>query len=189
MHEHGIGEADLAELAVLMRSNAARHPGAHFQKPLTVDEVLASRPIATPLKLLDCCPVSDGGAAVVVTREPVNDRCVPVLGTGQAHLFLHVSAAPLDGEFGAATSVRAALAAAGIELGSVDYAAIYDSFTITLAILLEEIGLALAHLVEAQLQLTGRAGDRQAGEPELALLHGDGGVLSSHVSLVLGAPA
>jgi acetyl-CoA acetyltransferase len=46
---------------------------------------------------------------------------------------------------------------------------------------------ALAHLVESHLQLTGRAGDRQVGHPALALLHGDGGVLSSHVTLVLGA--
>ena len=107
-----------------------------------------------------------------------------------------------------------------------EYAAIYDSFTITLAILLEEIGLAprgragrlareghfgrdgklplnthggllsyghcgcggaMAHLVETHLQMTGRAGERQVRDAGLALLHGDGGVLSSHVSLVLEA--
>jgi acetyl-CoA acetyltransferase len=101
---------------------------------------------------------------------------------------------------------------------------VYDSFTITLAILLEELGLAkrgeagglaqsghfgiggalplnthggllsyghcgvggaLAHLVETQLQMTGRAGPRQVKDASLALLHGDGGVLSSHVSLLL----
>jgi acetyl-CoA acetyltransferase len=225
MHDHAIGEHDLAELAVLMRAHAARHPGAHMRSPLTIGEVLASRPIATPLKLLDCCPVSDGAAAVVVAREPPGNRCAAVLGAGQAHLFLHVSEAPAD-EFGAGVSARAALADSGVALREVAYLAVYDSFTITLAILLEEIGFAprgqagalaragafggsgelplnthggllsyghcgvagaMAHLVEAHLQLTGRAGDRQAGTPEVALLHGDGGVLSSHVTLVLGA--
>jgi acetyl-CoA acetyltransferase len=109
-------------------------------------------------------------------------------------------------------------------LSDVRYAGIYDSFTVTLAILLEEIGLAgrgeagalaraghfdirgelplnshggllsyghcgvggaMAHLVETQLQMTGRAGPRQTAIPDVALLHGDGGVLSSHVSLFL----
>ena len=124
------------------------------------------------------------------------------------------------------TRLAEALAAASVTLADIEYAAIYDSFTITLAILLEEIGLAprggagklagegyfsndgelalnthggllsyghcgvggaMAHLVETQLQLTGRADERQAGTPRLALLHGDGGVLSSHVSMVLEA--
>jgi acetyl-CoA acetyltransferase len=57
MHEHGTTEADLAELAVLMRRNALRHPGAQFREALSVADVLQSKPIASPLKLLDCCPV------------------------------------------------------------------------------------------------------------------------------------
>ena len=69
MHEYGITEPDLAELAVLMRSNAARHPGAQFREPISVADVMTSKPIAAPLKFLDCCPVSDGGAAFVVERE------------------------------------------------------------------------------------------------------------------------
>lgn len=228
LHEHGASEEELAELAVLMRSHAALHPGAQFRDPITVADVLASTPIASPLKLLDCCPVSDGGAAFVVAREPLGERSVRVLGAAQAHGHQHVTAAPSLTRFVAGDCARRALAAAGVALGDVEYAAIYDSFTVTLAILLEEIGFvapgsagraaregrfsrdgalplnthggllsyghcgvggAMAHLVEAHLQLTGRAGDRQAGAPRLALLHGDGGVLSSHVSLVLGAPA
>ena len=224
MHEHGNTERDFAALAVAMRSHAATHPGAQFRTPITVDEVLASKPVASPLKLLDCCPVSDGGAAFVVSRERTNDFAVRITGTAQAHTHQHVSAAPSLTQFGSAQSSRNALGAAGRKLDDVDYAAIYDSFTITLAILLEEIGLAprgqagrlaaegwfsrtdglplnthggllsyghcgvggaMAHLVETHLQLTGRAADRQRGTPGLALLHGDGGVLSSHVSLVL----
>jgi acetyl-CoA acetyltransferase len=224
MLEYGSTEADLAELAVLMRRHACMHPGAQFREPVTVESVLRSKPIASPLKLLDCCPVSDGGAAFVVSRKRAADHAVRIRGTGQAHTHQHVTAAPSLTQFGAAAAVAQARTAAGIALADVNYAAIYDSFTITLTILLEEIGLAprgeagaqaragrfnhdgplplnthggllsyghcgvggaMAHLVEAHQQLTGRAGDRQTNNATLALLHGDGGVLSSHVSLIL----
>ena len=224
MHEFGNTEQDFAELAVLMRRHAMAHPGAQFREPVTVDAVMASKPIASPLKLLDCCPVSDGGAAFIVSRTRLNNFPVRICGTGQAHTHQHVSAGESLTHFGAAQSVARALDAASIRLNNVNYAAIYDSFTITLALLLEEIGLAprggagrlaregyfsregkiplnthggllsyghcgvggvMAHLVEAQLQLSGRAQDRQVRIPRYALLHGDGGVLSSHVSLVL----
>ncbi len=226
MHEHGTTEADLAELAVLMRRHALMHPGAQFKDAISVESVLASKPIAAPLKLLDCCPVSDGGAAFVVSQAPTNRYHVQITGTGQAHTHQHVTAAPSLTQFGAGPSAARAQAAAGVLLADVEYAAIYDSFTITLAILLEEIGLApraragrlaseghfdhdgtlplnthggllsyghcgcggaMAHLVETHLQMTGRAGPRQVRKAGLALLHGDGGVLSSHVSLVLKA--
>ncbi len=226
MYEYGVGETDLAQLAVLMRSHAQLHPGAQFRSPIGVEAVLASKPIASPLKLLDCCPVSDGGAAFIVSREPTNTHKVRIRSAAQAHTFQHVTAMPGVSQIGAGISSAEALAAATVKLSDIDYAAIYDSFTITLAILLEEIGLApracagklaaeghfshdgkvalnthggllsyghcgvggaMAHLVEAQLQLTGRAGNRQSGSPRLALLHGDGGVLSSHVSMVLEA--
>jgi len=228
MREYGSTEQDLAELAVLMRRHACMHPGAQFREPISTEAVLASRPIASPLKLLDCCPVSDGGAAFVVSHERTNDFGVRIRGTGQAHTHQHVSAAPSLTQFGAAASVARACTAAGIKPADANYAAIYDSFTITLTILLEEIGLAprggagklardghfdhdgklplnthggllsyghcgvggaMAHLVETHRQLTGRAGDRQAKKVSLALLHGDGGVLSSHVSLVIEAEA
>jgi acetyl-CoA acetyltransferase len=226
MHEYAVGEPDLAELAVLMRRHASAHPGAQFREPISVQEVMASKSIAAPLKLLDCCPVSDGGAAFVVTRDPTNAFRVRIIGVGQAHTHQHVSAAASLTQFGAKASVERARDTAGIELADVRYAAIYDSFTITLTILLEEIGLAprgqagartregyfnrdgvlplnthggllsyghcgcggaMAHLVETHQQMTRRAGTRQVKDASLALLHGDGGVLSSHVSLVLEA--
>jgi acetyl-CoA acetyltransferase len=224
MHEQGTTETDLAELAVLMRRHALMHPGAQFKEAIGVESVLASKPIATPLKLLDCCPVSDGGAAFVIGKNPTNPFRVRITGTGQAHTHQHVTAAPSLTQFGAGPSAARAQAAAGISLKDVEYAAIYDSFTITLAILLEEIGLAargqagrlardghfdhdgtlplnthggllsyghcgcggaMAHLIETHLQMTGRAGPRQVRKAGVALLHGDGGVLSSHVSLVV----
>jgi acetyl-CoA acetyltransferase len=226
MHEFGTSERDLAELAVLMRRHASTHAGAQFRTPITVDEVLGSKPVASPLKLLDCCPVSDGGAAFVVSRERTNGFDVHILGTGQAHTHQHVTAAPSLTHFGAAASVARAREAADVDLEGIRYAAIYDSFTITLTILLEELGLAprgqagrlardghfsregriplnthggllsyghcgcggaMAHLVETHLQMTGRAGARQVKDASLALLHGDGGVLSSHASLIVEA--
>lgn len=226
MHEHNVSEADLAELAVLMRTHAATHPGAQFRESISVADVLASKPIARPLKLLDCCATADGAAAFVVSRERTGSAGVRVIGAGQAHTHQHISEAPSLTEFGARLSMDRAIDASGRKLKTTDadYLAIYDSFSITLAILLEELGLAprgqsgrlaregyfsrdgakplnthgglmsyghcgvagaLAHLVETQLQMTGRAGPRQVTEPTLAILHGDGGVMSSHVSLIV----
>ncbi|WP_060851297.1 MULTISPECIES: thiolase family protein [Methylobacterium] len=223
-YAHEYGEQDLAALAVLMRANAARTPGAHLRTPITADEVRASKPIASPLRLLDCCPVSDGGAAFVIARDEPRRRAPRIRGAVQAHTHQHVSAAASLTAFGAGDCTVRALAAAGVALRDIGYAAIYDSFTITLAILLEEIGLAprggagrlaaeghfdpggrlplnthggllsyghcgvggaMAHLAETVRQMRGEAGPRQIPPPALALLHGDGGVLSSHVSLVL----
>ncbi len=224
MHEHKVSEEDLAALAVQMRAHACSHPGAQFREPITVADVMASRAIARPLKILDCCPVSDGGAAFVIGRKRLGEHAVRIRGNGQAHTHQHVSAAPSLTSFGAASSAGQALEQAGVTAADIRYGAIYDSFTITLAILLEEIGLvprgeagrraaaghfavdgalplnthggllsyghcgvggAMAHLVEAHRQMTDRAGPRQVRDASLVLAHGDGGVLSSHVSLVL----
>lgn len=224
MHEFGIDSADLAEFAVLMRRHAALHPGAQLTEPISVEDVLASKPIAVPLRMLDCCPVSDGGAAFVVSRVRTNSHGVQIIGAGQAHRHQHTSALEDVAATGAAQAMSRALSRAGVKSGDARYLAIYDSFTITLCMLLEELGIAgrgraadmaregrfnidgplplnthggllsyghcgvggaLAHLVETHLQMTGRAGARQVKDASLALLHGDGGVLSSHVSLVL----
>jgi acetyl-CoA acetyltransferase len=224
MRTHGNTERDFAALAVLMRAHASRHEGAQFRTPITEDEVLASRPIATPLKLLDCCATADGACAVVVTAEPTGANAVRILGSAQHHNAQHISAMDDLTTLGAGACTARALQNAGRSLADVEYAGIYDSFTITLTMLLEEIGLAprgqagawaregrfgrdgavplnlhggllsyghcgvagaMAHLAEAHLQMTGRAGERQAPRAGVALLHADGGVLSSHASVVL----
>jgi acetyl-CoA acetyltransferase len=207
-----------------MRAHACTHPGAQFHDPITVADVMASKPVAMPLKLLDCCPVSDGGAAFVISRERTGEAGVRIRGCAQAHTHQHVTAAPALSELGAEISIARAKEATGLAISDVRYAAIYDSFTITLSMLLEDLGLAgrgeaaahvragrfsrdgamplnthggllsyghcgvggaMAHLVEAHLQMTGRAANRQVRDASIALLHGDGGVLSSHVSMFL----
>src|SRR5438552_19100528 len=111
MHEYGVPQQDLAEFAVLMRANAVTHPGAQFHDPITVADVMASKPVALPLKLLDCCPVSDGGAAFVVSREVTAAAQVRVRGCAQAHTHQHVTAAPKFSELGAEIAIAKARAA------------------------------------------------------------------------------
>jgi acetyl-CoA acetyltransferase len=224
MASFGHTETDFSELAVAMRRHATLHDGAQFRTPISVADVMASRPIASPLKMLDCCSVSDGGCAFIISSEPEGENAVQISGVAQHHNAQHISALNSLTDFGAGACVSRALLAAGRRLEDVQYAGIYDSFTITLSILLEEIGLAprgragvlaregyfdvdgamplnlhggllsyghcgvggaMAHLAESHLQMTGRAGLRQAPRAGVSLLHGDGGVLSSHVSLVL----
>src|SRR5437763_6567735 len=108
MHEYGVTEEDLAGFAVLMRDHAADHPGAQFRERITVADVMASKPVALPLKLLDCCPVSDGGAAFVVSREPTSGIHVRIRGCAQAHTHQYVTAIPGFDEMGAAISLRRA---------------------------------------------------------------------------------
>jgi len=224
MDEYGVTQEDLAEFAVLMRDHASTHPGAQFREKISVADVMGSKPVALPLKLLDCCPVSDGGAAFVISRERTGDPGVRIAGCAQAHTHQHVTAAPPLSELGAEIAIARAKAACGIAISDVRYAAVYDSFTITLAVLLEDLGLAsrgeaaarirdgyfgrdgamplnthggllsyghcgvggaMAHVVETHLQMTGRASNRQVRDASIALLHGDGGLLSSHVSMFL----
>ncbi|CAN5460848.1 thiolase family protein [soil metagenome] len=227
MARTGLEQADLAELAVMMRRHASTHPQAHLREIVSVEQVMASKPIAEPLKLLDCCPISDGRVALLVSSTPGPGRAVEMAGAGQAHLHQHLSATEDVFDTGARRASDLAFAQAGVDRAEVDYLGVYDSFTITLAMLLEETGFAprgrspalardgvfsadgklplnthggllsfghsgvaggMAHVVEAVRQLSGRAGERQLPSARsTAFIHADGGVLSSHVSLVLRA--
>src|SRR3982074_3388384 len=142
MHEYGVTQEDLAAFAVLMRSHALTHPGAQFHDAITVADVMASKPVAMPLKLLDCCPVSDGGAAFVISRERTGAAGVRIRGCAQAHTPQHVTAGPPLRDRAAEIAIARAKQAAGVAISDVRYAAVYDSFTITLAMLLEDLGLA-----------------------------------------------
>lgn len=142
LHETGCDERDLAELAVLMRKHASLHPGAHLRELIDVDAVLRSRPIATPLKLLDCCPISDGAAAFLISGGQAAARSIAITGWGEANTHQHLSFAPEDVATGARLSSAQALKRAGRGRSEIGYLGIYDSFTATLALLLEATGFA-----------------------------------------------
>ncbi len=142
MHDYGVTPEQLAAIAVTHRAHAARHPNAHMREPITVADVMASRVIASPLRLLDCCPISDGAAAIVVSTPGIDtDKpTVALLGSGQGHTHEHIVAAPSLTDFGCKQASRLAFEQAGVTAADIDVAEIYDSFTITLLVELESIG-------------------------------------------------
>jgi acetyl-CoA acetyltransferase len=144
MHRYGTTPEQLAEIAVAARCWAQRNPKAWVRDPLTVQEVLDSRMISDPLHRLDCCLVTDGGGAVVVTSaERARDaakRPAAVLGAGESHTHWHVSQMPDLTVSAAAVSGREAFGMAGIVPADVDVLEPYDSFTITVLLALEDLG-------------------------------------------------
>jgi len=142
---YGTTSEHLGAIAVAQRGWAKDNPAAQFRTPLTLDEHQASQLIADPLHLLDCCLVSNGGAAVIVTSaQHARDLAQPpvdVLGWGQAHpgtLMHHDSAFGL--RTGAAVAGPAALKMAGVTVHDVDLLELYDSYTYTVLITLEDYG-------------------------------------------------
>lgn len=144
MHDYGVTADQLGQIAVTARQHAALHPHAHMKQPIALDDVRASKVIASPLRMLDCCLISDGAAAIVVSAaETAPDLRAPgvaVLGSGQGLTHEHVFAAPSLTDFGCAQSAATAFARAGLGPREIDLAEIYDSFTITLMVELESIG-------------------------------------------------
>lgn len=143
MHEFGTTSAQLAEIRVAASHHAQFNERAVFRTPVTVEEVLASPFVADPLRRLDCCVVTDGGGALVlVAPEIARDlgrRSVKVLGHGESPKLTNNGAMDLT-YTGAVWSGPAAYAEAGITPADVDYASIYDSFTITVLETLEDLG-------------------------------------------------
>ena len=145
MHEFGTTSEQLAEIAVTMRTHAEANPLAQYRDPITVDDVLNSRLVADPLHLLDCCVISDGGGACVVTTlERARDLPkTPAVVLGAAHAMTHhlnVSQMPDLTVTAAAQSGPAAFKQAGITPADVDVLQVYDSFTITVLLSLEDLG-------------------------------------------------
>jgi acetyl-CoA acetyltransferase len=229
MAAYGTSEEQFAAVAVSCRAHAARNENAQMRKPITVEDVLASRMIADPLHLLDCSLVSDGGAAIILTTA---DRAadyphapVYLLGAGEGHGHEHISQARSLTTSAAVESGRRAFDMAGLRPADIDVAQIYDCFTPVVLIELEDLGfcakgeagafvaeghtapggrfpmntngglLSYCHpgnpgslfaLTEAVFQLRGEAGARQVEGAETALVHGQGGIMSSHATLILG---
>ena len=143
MHLYGTTSEQLAEIAVAVRKHASMNPEAMFRNPITVEDVVGSRVISSPLHLMDCCLISDGGGAVVVASPELARNCrqspVWVLGTGEA--VAHQGAGKRDLVYIAAKqSQEPAFAMAGVTHEDIDMAMIYDSFTITVLETLEDLG-------------------------------------------------
>lgn len=145
MHEYGTTSEQLAEVAVATRKWAQLNPRALHREPLTIDDVLASRLIAWPFHLLDCCLVTDGGGACVVTSaERARDlpkKPVYVLGAGEHSSHMLVSQMPSFSRWEAAIeSGRRAFEMAGVGPADIDVAELYDAFTIVPMLALEALG-------------------------------------------------
>ncbi len=143
MHQYGTTSEQLAEIAVQTRRHAGLNPNAKMQRPISVEDVLESRIISAPRHLLDCCIISDGGGALVVTSaERARDlpkRAVQVLGCGEAVWHQEVGSPDML-TIAARQSSEAAFRMAGVERDAIDLCMIYDSFTITVLITLENLG-------------------------------------------------
>lgn len=228
MHLYGTTREQLAEVAVAARQWAQLNPEAAVRDPLSVEDVLKARVVSDPLTVRDCCLFNDGAAAVVMVRADRARDCAraPVHVLGAAHAVTHreISSMPDLTVTGAAISGPQAFAQAGVGPADMDVVMLYDAFTITPILFLEDLGfcpkgeggrfvsnghvapggglalntngggLSCVHpgmyglflLVEATRQLRGECGERQVENARLALAHGNGGVLSSEATVVLG---
>jgi acetyl-CoA acetyltransferase len=142
MARFGTTREQLAEITVNARRNGALRPNAQLRSPVTIEEVIASPPIAEPIHLLDCCVISDWGSAILLTRpEPGLPGAIDVIGFGQGHEgYAITSAHDLTFFPGIAAAGRAAFSMAGLGPPDIDVALIYDSFTITVLVALENLG-------------------------------------------------
>jgi acetyl-CoA acetyltransferase len=231
MHEYGTTREQLAAVAGAARAWANLNPEAFMRGPLSVADVLASRMVSSPLTVRDCCLVTDGGAALVMTTA-ARARHLPMkpvylLGAAAATTHMNIVAMPDLTQTAAIDSGRRAFEMARLSPRDIDVVELYDAFTINTILFLEDLGfckkgeggafvasgaiapggalpvntngggLSCVHpgmygmftLVEAVRQLRGEAGVRQVAGAELALCHGNGGVLSSQVSNILGTEA
>ena len=144
MHEYGTTKEQLAEIAVATRKWAQLNPKALFRDPMTIQDVLDSPIIAWPFNRLDCCLVTDAGGAIVMTTleraRGLKQKPVSVLGFGEAHRHALISQMTDLTSFAARESGRAAFEMAGVTHDDIDLAMIYDSFTYTVLVTLEDLG-------------------------------------------------
>lgn len=187
MHQYGTTSDDLARIAVATRAHAMRNPEAvqamtdllyENIRETTVEDVLNSRMVADPLHLLDCCMVSDGGGAVVIAAPEVARDCrkkpVWIIGTGEATKY-NENGGDLTVSAGA-QSAPPAFAMAGVRPDELDIAMIYDSFTITVMVILEDLGFCKKGEGAAFVREHGLRFDSPTGPA----LNTDGGGLSSN---------
>jgi acetyl-CoA acetyltransferase len=228
MYEFGTTREQLAEVAVAARQWALLNPAAFEKKPLSVADVLSSRMVSYPLTIRDCCLVTDGGGAIVVTsaERAKSLKKPPVFLLGEGHVTTHatISNMPNLVETGAIRSGELAYARSGFSAKDMDVVEVYDAFTINTILFLEDLGfckkgeggafvtggniapggklpvntngggLSYCHpgmyglflLIESVRQLRGECGARQISGANTAIAHGNGGVLSSQNTVILG---
>jgi acetyl-CoA C-acetyltransferase len=143
MYEYGTTSEQLAWIKVAASHHAQHNPNALLKNLVTVEEVVNSPMIARPLHRLDCCVITDGGGALIVTRPEIAKSLkrpvVNIRGTGEA--LKGLNAGDVDLTFSAGRwSGAAAFAEAGVTPGDIKYASIYDSFTITVLVEIEDLG-------------------------------------------------
>ena len=179
MHEFGTTSEQMAWIKVAASHHAQHNPHAMLRDVVTVEDVVNSPMIADPLHRNDCCVISDGGGAFIVVSPEIAkglDRdCVKVLGHGEAPK--HLNSGQVDLTFtGARWSGPIAFEEAGVMPGDIDYASIYDSFTITVLETLEDLGFC-------EVGKGGKFvsdGNLLAGEGRLPFPTDGGGLCSNH---------
>ena len=145
MKEFGTTAEQFARVAVTQRDHARRTPGAQMTGPLTVDDVLNSGMVTTPYHKLDCSLISDGGAAFIVTsaeraRALGIAKPIYILGGGECYTHEHIFLMPSLTTTGAVQSSAKAYAMAGCSPKDIDVAGVYDCFTGTVIMMLEDLG-------------------------------------------------
>lgn len=144
-HEFGTTSEQLAEVAVAAREWACRNPDVGVDEPLTIADVVSSRMVSTPLHRLDCCLVTNGAGAIVVTSadraRDLVDAPIDVCGVAAAHDARSVTGIPDLVRTAASTTGPAALRQAGVTLADIDVFSLYDAFTIAVILAIEDLGL------------------------------------------------
>jgi acetyl-CoA C-acetyltransferase len=148
MARYGTTEDDMARVTVKNRKYGAKNPQAMFQKPVTVEEVLKSRPVSKPLKMFDCCANADGAACLIVTNSErarkITDKPVWVAGVGLASSPMSLAGrqGPLTSFEVTKNAAKTAYEMARIRPTDVDVAEVHDSFSITEILNYEDLGFA-----------------------------------------------
>ena len=228
MHQYGTTREQLAEVALAASKWAQLNPEAQRRKPTTLDEILAAPMVSDPLTVRDCCLVTDGAGAYVLTRADragqLKQKPVYVLGNATAVWNRQISSMQDLTVTAAQESGRRAFEMAGAKPSDIDVVELYDAFTINPILFLEDLGfckkgeggafvsggriapggalpvntngggLCCVHpgmygvfiMIEAVRQLRGSCGERQIAGAQLALVHGNGGTLSSQATAILG---
>ena len=229
MHQYGTTREQLAEVAVAARQWALLNPKAWEKEPLTIAQVLNARMVSYPFTVRDCCLVLDGGGAMILTSaaraKALKKKPVYVLGTGEAISHANISSMPDLTVSAAAVSGPKAYAMAKLKPADMNMLSLYDAFTITPILFLEDLGfcpkgeggrfvadgtiapggrlpvntsgggLSYCHpgmygllvMIEAVRQVRGECGARQVQNCDVALAHGNGGVLSTQCTVIFGS--